>query len=114
MESLYHSDIFLPGWFDKPTGLIRLNYGHHARQEAQEERLGRIQLPNFINLDDFRVIEIGVRSGRVSKMLVRGEYDSHFDVCFVIVPGEWFVKTVWLNRWDDTHQNLVKSRYESE
>jgi hypothetical protein len=114
METLYHSEIFLPSWFTAPTRRVRIDYGHHAKREALVDRYGEIALPAFINLRRFRVIEVGVIDGRVSKILFRGKLDNERDLCIVLIPrGDkpWYCKTVWVNVNSDQHKTLNRSRY---
>jgi hypothetical protein len=114
METLYHSDIFLPGWFTAPTQRVKVDYGHHAKREALVDRYGEIALPAFVNLKRFRVIEVGVINGRVSKILFRGKLDNERDLCIVLIPNDnrpWRCKTVWVNLNTDKHKTLDRSRY---
>ena len=114
VEVLYHSEIFLPSWFTAPTKRVKVDYGHHARREALADRYGNIALPAFINLRRFRVIEVGVIDGRVSKILFRGKLDDKRDLCIVLIPkGDrpWFAKTCWVNINSDQHKTLNHSRY---
>jgi hypothetical protein len=113
-EVLYHSDIFLPDWFTAPTQRVKVDYGHHAKREALIDRYGEIALPAFVNLKRFRVIEVGVINGRVSKILFRGKLDNERDLCIVLIPSgdkPWKAKTVWINLVTDKHRTLDRSRY---
>ncbi|AVD99363.1 hypothetical protein SEA_BILLNYE_191 [Streptomyces phage BillNye] len=113
-EVLYHSDIFLPGWFTAPTRRVKVDYGHHAKREALADRYGEIALPAYVNLKRFRVIEVGVINGRVSKILFRGKLDNERDLCIVLIPrgdNPWRCKTVWVNLNSDKHKTLDRSRY---
>ena len=113
METLYHSEIFIPEWFVMPTERATLRWGKHARHAAWEERYGRIPTFESIPLSQFSLIELGVQNGKVSKIVVRGHYDERRDVIFVLVPddGYYFVKTVWSNLRTDKHKSLDRSRY---
>ncbi|QOI67595.1 hypothetical protein SEA_BEUFFERT_227 [Streptomyces phage Beuffert] len=114
-ELLYHFEIGLPEDFQKPEQRVRINYGRHARKEAFQDRYGRIQLPNFITLANFQVIEVGMVNGQVSKILFRGKLDDMRDLCIVLIPRvdnqPWFCKTVWVNKNDDKHKTLNRDRY---
>lgn len=115
-EKLYHSDIALPESFKAPEQRVKINYGAHARKEAFQDRYGKINLPSFVTLSDFRVIEVGMIDGNVSKILFRGKLDDTRDLCIVLIPGmdnrPWFAKTCWINLNTDTHKTLDTSRYE--
>lgn len=116
-EKLYHTEIGLPEGFQKPVGRVRVSYGKHARKEAFQDRYGVIKLPSFINLRRFRVIEVGMTEGKVSKILFRGTLDETRDLCIVLMPtsmeGVWFAKTCWTNITSDSHRTLDTSRYQS-
>lgn len=116
IEKLYHTDVVLPAGFKAPQQRVRVSYGPHARKEAFEDRYGQIQLPNFITLRRFRVIEVGMIGNRVSKILFRGRLDDTRDLCIVLIPGvdkqPWRCKTVWVNVRTDKHRTLDTTRYE--
>lgn len=114
-ETLYHADIALPAGFVVPTHRITVSYGNHARKEAMQDRYGDIRLPQTLSLSRFKVIEVGVIDGRVSKILFRGRLDGERDLCIVLVPRPdgypYFCKTVWVNLNTDMHANLRRERY---
>lgn len=115
-ERLYHFEVTLPEGFSAPQQRVRVNYGAHARKEAFQDRYGKIQLPNFITLRRFQVIEVGMIGDKVSKILFRGRLDETRDLCIVLIPGvdnkPWFCKTCWINLRTDTHKTLDRSKYE--
>lgn len=119
-EKLFHTEIGFPRNFTPPQGLRKLEYGSHAKREAKNDRYGTIQLPATLNLDEYKLIEIGVttQNGRnkVEKMLYRGKLDSERDLCIVVIPSgnkhePWFVKTVWVNETSDLHRTLNPKKY---
>lgn len=116
VEKLYHFEIGLPEGFEKPEQRVSINYGRHARKEAFQDRYGRITLPSSIALGSFRVIEVGMIDGKVSKILFRGTLDETRDLCIVLIPGAddkpWFAKTCWINLKSDKHRTLDTTRYE--
>lgn len=113
-ETLYHADLGLPKGFVPPTNRITINYDSHAHAEAKADRYGEIRLPKTLSLHRMKVIEVGVESGRVSKILFRGRLDETRDLCIVLIPNgdkPWRCKTVWVNtRWDN-HKTLNSNRY---
>jgi len=108
-ETLYHAEIGFPDWFVAPTFMVSPTYSRHALTAAVDDGLSR--LPRRIILGACEVIEIGVEDGRVSKILFRMKYTPDEDLCLVIIPGKWFVKTIWMNRNGDRHATLDRSRY---
>lgn len=117
-EIRYHRDIGFPKDVKIPdSGMWSLNYGNnpdsHSRKASTDDRYGHINLPKAIKLEDCEVIEIGVDADRrrLNKLLVRIEHDPEYDLCIVFQPYNGFVRTVWLNHKDDTHQTLDESKY---
>lgn len=111
---LYHSEIRLPDGFVAPKGRVALRYTSHARHACDTDRYGRIRMLKGMTLDRFAIIEVGVESGRVVKIVYRGRYDEQHDIVIVVIPSKtapWTVKTVWLNEAGDSHQTLDRSRY---
>lgn len=110
---LYHADIRLPEGFRLPARLVQLSYSRHALRAATDDRYGEIPLTPVLNLEYCQTIEVGLEDRRVKKVVVRTELDDDNDVVFVLIPepGAWFVKTVWINRRNDCHKTLDRSRY---
>lgn len=111
---LYHADIRLPEGFEQPTGRVGLEWTLHANRARHNDRYGEIRKFKTVTLDRMQVVEVGVKDGKVAKILVRGRYNDDFDCCMVLIPHEvapWTVKTVWLNSVDDTHSTLDRRRY---
>ena len=109
---LYHSDIRLPDGFTAPTQRVTLKWTRHAEDARWDDRYGQIPAFTSIPLSQFKVIEVGVEGNRVVKMVVRGHYTDEFDICFVLIPGpQYVVKTVWMNRRNDVHKSLDRTKY---
>lgn len=112
--TLYHADIRLPDRFVMPSRVVRIAWTSHAEHARLDDRYGVI--PRFDNLDlsKFRPIEVEVSdvTGNWTKIVCRARFDADTDVIFALIPGRvWKVKTVWLNRKDDNHKTLDRSRY---
>lgn len=107
---IFHRDIGFPSIFRRPVGRYRIVLSLHARARAREKN---IVVPSTINLNDFDIIEIEIVKSRLVKMVIRGEYDDYDDICMAVSPenGRLFVRTVWLNHWNDTHRTLDRSKY---
>ena len=111
-ETLYHPEVFLPDWFEMPSGVVVLEYSRHALKAAKDDRYGHISLPTRLDLSDFALVELGASGKRTSKIVVRGRYDETRDIVLVLCPGPiYFVKTVWFNLSTDNHKTLRKGRY---
>lgn len=112
---LYHADIRLPDGFVTPTARVRLIWTHRADRARFDDRFANV-IPKFDNipLSAFKVIEVGVEADRVVKIVVRGHWTTDLDLVFVLIPStrtSWLVKTVWINRRNDVHKSLDRSKY---
>lgn len=111
-ETLYHTELGLPAGFIKPTGKVQLRWTSHARQAAQSDRYGDIPMRDSMTLDWYDVVEVGMRNGQTSKIVFRGGMDKDNDIVIVLIPGKvWTVKTAWINRKNDAHKTLDRSKY---
>lgn len=109
---LYHAEIRLPDGFTIPTARVALKWTRHAERARWDDRYGMIPMFSTIPLSQFEVIEVGVEAGIIAKILVRGHYTDEIDICFVLIPGpQYVVKTVWMNRRNDQHKTLDRSKY---
>lgn len=110
-NGLYHFETGLPLSAELfKLGTVPLRYSKHARFAALDDRYGPIDLPETLNTNVAKVIEVEVTAGRVSKIVYRISYDDSMDIVFAISNGG-MVKTVWLNMKDDTHMSLKINRY---
>lgn len=113
-EILYHKDIGFPANFRAPQQRVFLDYTHHALEAAADDRYGDMPILKGVDLSKVQVVELGVKDGRVSKMVVRGRLDQERDMILVLIPRgkqPWTVKTVWVNMRDDKHRTLDHSKY---
>jgi hypothetical protein len=113
-QFLFHSDVFMPARYAAPCHEGKLTYSGHARREAASDRYGNIDLPDVFTAGRGRLIETEVQfdgdEARVVKQLWRQPLDEGRDLVMAIVPGGR-VKTVWVNRTNDKHRSLDRSRY---
>ncbi len=105
---LHHESQFAPNTFVLPADEITLTYSNHALDRAIEYNL---RLPVQISLAMFKVIEIEFTGAKVTKLLIRGAYNSKEDLLLALIPGRNFVKTCWTNRKNDQHRTLDMSKY---
>jgi hypothetical protein len=101
---LYHVDINWPSFVPEYISDIIAMYSRHALQRASEKG---INLPVHISGSLF---ECEVIDGRVVKVAVRTRYSNTHDLCTVI-GSNGVIITVWLNRIDDNHGTLDRSKY---
>lgn len=130
-EILYHNEIGFPKNFRPPSGTFPLEYSRHAEAACLDDRYGKIPRLKRLTVDRMNLIELGVKDGRVSKLLYRGTLacmDCHSantpqnncphpkrDMCIVVIPKAnqpWLVKTTWINLQSDKHTTLDESKYE--
>lgn len=111
-EILYHPEVFMPEWFEMPTERVQLLYTKHALYACSNDRYGAIPVFKTIPLDKFELVELGVVNEKVSKIVVRGHFDSTRDIVFALIPGVAYkVKTCWYNLRTDKHKTLNTERY---
>lgn len=113
-EVLYHMDKGFPDNIDMPRGfspVMNLTYSNHAKEEAQKDIYGKINLPHRVDVRKAQTVEIGVRGNTVSKLVLRFSYDETRDIVMVILPDRGYVKTVWMNEKSDQHKTTNLSRY---
>lgn len=108
--ALFHESLGFPPGLRMPAPGLRLQYGPHARAAAGKD--GRARFLPFELPFGARVVEAETECEVVVKWVVRMAmpYDPDYDLILVIQPNG-FVRTVWQNRWDDTHQTLDAGRY---
>ena len=109
-NGLYHSQIYMPK-VELPTVDVVLNYTHHAIQAAKTDRNGKIELPETINFQFCKLVELEVVDNRPFKVVVRMHHDSKCDLVLIILLDGYRVKTDWLNRKNDNHRTLDASKY---
>ena len=107
---IYHKEIGFPRCYRRPVGKYATALSRHARTREVEKGF---RVPAIVDLSKFDVIEIEMSNGIVTKMVIRGEYSDWYDIVLVVIPRSHglFVKTAWLNEWDDNHSTLDASKY---
>lgn len=119
METLlFHKDVFAPDFLFQTRDILRLRYGPHALDAAENDRYGdlRPHLPRMLDLGDpdLSIVEVEVlRKGdnaSISKRVVRYPVSNKLTLVLV-VTADGFVRTVWGNRTDDNHKTLKRSLY---
>lgn len=111
---LWHSEIRLPTGFVAPTERVTLEWSIHADRARKDDRYAEIPKFKTIPLSVFSVIEVETTGSKVSKLVMRGHWTADLDVVFVLIPGPvYFVKTVWINKRNDVHKTLDRSKYVS-
>lgn len=113
-ETLYHKDVGFPSDLNMPRGftsVLNLKYGGHAKEQALEDKYGKIQLPHRVDLRKGEIFEIGAKGNTVTKIGIRFKYDDTRDIILIVNPADGFVRTVWFNVAGDKHKTLDMSRY---
>lgn len=95
------------------VGRMPLRYTRHSLTEALNDRNGAIPAhvfnTSFNFSDGWRLVEVEVRNGLVTKFLIRRSIGDR-DLVMVVTP-EGTVKTVWTNLTADGHSTLNLSNY---
>jgi len=117
VKHLFHKELGLPPEVDKLEGrTFNLRYSRHAQTACVSDRYGIIKPPMLLPVRRDQIVEAELFNGWVLKATVRIPYNAVYDLVLVIMPeryGEAFVKTCWLNRKDDTHRTLDRSKYQT-
>lgn len=107
---LYHRDYGIPLGCPEPQEGHALVYTLHAHKEAQKDRVANV-LPVCM-LDHMDLIEVELnRRGEPVKWTVRMPLTKGRDLVLV-VTSEYLVKTVWVNKSDDLHNTLDRTKYD--
>lgn len=117
-EKTYHRDIGLPSNVTVPQKKVKCEHTGHSDRERWDDRYGVIPKVEEVDLATADVVEVTTSNNRISKLLVRVPHpeDETLDVVMAIRPGEdkrepWRVVTNWLNKRNDTHHTLDRSKY---
>ena len=118
-EITYHRDIFIPTNVTVPAKAVDVEYAPHAVKASSDDRYGSIPRVRRINLADPRLqiieVTLDVETRKLTKILVRFPHPerSQDDIILVLRtrPKAWLAVTTWVNRRDDKHHTLDRSKY---
>lgn len=109
---LYHFQVGIPKELVYKFGIFNLVYSQHAMEQAKQDRYGFVRLPQTLDTNTAKVIEIETdMNDKVTKVVYRVPYSRENDLVLVVMPDRQFVKTVWLNRKNDLHRTLDRAKY---
>lgn len=114
-DYLYHYTLGMPEHLKVPAYTGKLTYGVHAKHEAERDRYGKIDLPEYFDGKGI-VIEVAAQGKnsmlpeKIIKQLYRIPYNAKFDL-LMMISADGKVITVWLNSKTDRHSTLNKSKY---
>ena len=117
---LYHKDIFmLPEIKNLPTQRWKLVLESHALEKIkhEEDKFGvHIDIPETLIFSGEQIIEADIEYPVVKKVLIRYHLDEIHDICWVImkVGNKRICKTMWVNKREDVHKTLDKTKYYNE
>lgn len=103
------------------NGNLNLTYSRHAIEEVVNDEQGNFvkYIPKAINTSngEAQLMEVEVENGRSIKWLYRVKLFKNYDLVLVVIendrkPGEFFVKTAWVNKNDYPHIIKDITRYE--
>jgi len=110
MSELYHVKLGFPKQAVFIRGTLSLTYSRHALAESINDRYGIIVLPQKLNVENATLIEIEVEMNVVVKSVYRIPLDAERDLVLVVLR-DGYVKTVWVNKRNDVHRSLDRSKY---
>jgi hypothetical protein len=104
----YHKDIGFPKCIKMPYGESIFYASRHSRKQAISKNFS---IPSKIMITGQNIIEIHTNNQVVEKCLIRYPYTNQIDLCLVINPILKIIITAWLNKRNDTHKSLNKTKY---
>ena len=116
MNTLYHKKVYMPKKYRnlKTTSLEIGELTRHAIKSANSDRYGQIIIPMVFNFSGRDIVEIETyENPNKLKIVIRLPYSQTCDLILVVLfetDGNR-VKTCWLNRKDDRHATLDRSKY---
>jgi hypothetical protein len=121
---MYHRDVFMPRGIRKQFTQLKCDastvhyfeYSQHAKNAAQNDRFGQIELTSRLTLDTMELIEVEHDGNKIVKVVIR-EVGQEKNRVWAIIPtgrGKWLVKTVWINLANDKHRTLNVTPYEQK
>lgn len=115
MSQLFHRDLGFPPVVETLFGkTLTFSFTRHALYACLHDRYGVITPSRSVTIAPGQIVEADADEKSVYKIVLRVPYDEKCDVCIALLPnlnGDSLVKTCWLNRKDDTHTTLDKSKY---
>ena len=117
---LYHKDVFWNLKFDvealeliKTASRLSRHLQEHIASVDERRGFDLTGIEKIINeikkQNSISCFEVEVENGKVTKAVIRVEYNSRKDIC--IVFRKWVVVTAWLCNKNDNHKTLDKSKY---
>lgn len=111
--SLYHTDKGIPEAIlsKLPTQKFQVRYSYHAQEARMTDRYGVAPELKVIDPQACSIIEVETIEGRIEKVVYRTSATTDLDICLAVLINKALVKTVWMNRKNDTHKTLDLSKY---
>lgn len=118
MSKLYNIGVYYPHDVEVMVeNAMKKRYEIIATRHA-EYKIAKLKLPNncYKAMLHGRIVEVEIEDGRVNKIITRlnNRYNSKEDLCAAILLGEdrtARVKTIWINRIDDSHKTIRIENY---
>ena len=119
MSKLYNIGVYYPHDVEiMVENAMRKRYEVVVTRHA-EYKIAKLRLPNncYKAMLYGRIVEVEIEDGRVNKIITRlnNRYNSKEDLCAAILleeDGIAKVKTIWINRIDDSHKTIRMENYE--
>lgn len=119
MSKLYNIGVYYPHDVEVMVeNAMRKRYEIIATHHA-EYKIAKLRLPDncYKAMLYGRIVEVEIEDGRVNKIITRlkNRYNSKEDLCAAILleeNGIAKVKTIWINRIDDSHKTIRMENYE--
>lgn len=119
MSKLYNIGVYCPHDIEiMVENVMKKRYEIVATRHA-EHKIAKLRLPDncYKAMLYGRIVEVEIEDGRVNKIITRlkNRYNSKEDLCAAILleeDGIAKVKTIWINRLDDSHKTIRMENYE--
>lgn len=121
MTKLYHRNVYWKPQFDEQSLTIiksveRLS--NHLWEHIDMHNKPRYNIDvaklfliiKSIDESNCQPFEVEVENGVVTKCVIRMKYDDRNDISIVARDG--FIATCWINKFDDFHDSLDRSKYD--
>lgn len=121
MSKLYNIGVYYPHDVEVMVeNAMKKRYEVVVTRHA-EYKIAELGLPNncYKAMLYGRIVEVEIEDGRVNKIITRlkNRYNSKEDLCAAILLEEdriAKVKTIWINRINDSHKTIRIENYERE
>lgn len=120
--TLYHKDIYMPKFLRNISfteiKIDCISYHAYGEYIKEVDKFNiKFLIPATVEVNSNNIIEAEIFDGVVEKLVIRNYLTDLLDLVLVICKNNHkgvVLKTLWINKNDDTHKTLDKSKYAKE